>query len=298
MSQAAIFGVDDREQITPRSIHYQLARSTAIAVLSSNVEASGADKLKLSVDQLTNLCPSERFALHPSLSYACSGFLVAPDIIVTAGHCMVNTGESRNETELYCKAFSWLFDYHTDINGRTQIEGIPEDKMYRCKQVIYAVKDERAPYRDYALVQLDRPVQGRTPFKINPEMIKNSDQFSMIGYPLGTPAKRSSAAPVLLNNIKRQSFITTLDAFEGNSGSVVLNARNEAVGILVGGTPIEGMVPKSGMNCDVYNRCNMSGTACTVKDRDTSLFPGFQKTGSEVQRIEPVFKLLKQLKKI
>lgn len=297
-AHGAIFGVDDREQMTPHSVHYQLSRSTAVAVLSSNVEPFGNGKLKLNVDELTNLCRSERFATDPSLSYGCSGFLVAPDMIVTAGHCMVNTGESRNETDLYCKAYSWLFDFNTKSNGQTQIENIPESKLYRCKRVVYAVKDESAPFRDFALVQLDRPVVGRTPFKINAAPIKNNEKFSMIGYPLGTPAKRSAPAPVLLNNLKRQSFITALDAFEGNSGSVVLNKLNQVIGILIGGTPSIGLIPKAGSRCEVYNRCNMSGTGCTSPDRDTSIFPGFQKVGSEVQRIAPVLEMLKKLRKI
>ncbi len=295
LCSAAIFGVDNREAIKTTSVSYQLSRATAISVLSSLHKPAGPGRISLWVDQLENLCPNERFAKDPSLSYGCSGFLVAPDLIVTAGHCMVNTGESRNETEHYCKAFSWLFDYHVAFDGKINTESIPAANLYKCKQVIYAVKDERAPYRDYALVQLDRPVLGRTPLKLGSTALRTGEQVSMIGYPLGVPAKRSAPAGVLLNNPSRESFITSLDALEGNSGSAVFNAKQEVVGILVGGTPSLSFVPARQRNCEIYNKCSDAGTGCLLPDQDTSKFPGYQRVGSEVQRIAPVMNLIKAL---
>lgn len=295
-ASAAIFGVDNREQIRPTSASFQLARATAISVLSSHYTDVGNSRLSLAVDTLENLCSTERFARDPSLSYGCSGFLVAPDLIVTAGHCMVNTGESRHETETYCKAFSWLFDYHADANGRVNTTSIPATKLYKCKQVVYAVKDETAPYRDYALVQLDRAVVGRTPLKLSAAPLRASDMVSMIGYPLGMPAKRSAPAKVLLNNPTRQSFLTNLDAFEGNSGSAVFNSKNEVVGILIGGTPSISFVPAPRRTCEILNKCSDAGTSCSLPDEDTTLFPGYQGVGSEVQRIAPVINLIKQLR--
>ena len=293
VSFAAVFGVDDRVSIRPGSEGYAESRSTAIAVLSSNVEEKSPGKLRLNVDPIGDLlCPTERFAQESSLSYACSGFLVAPDLIATAGHCMVNTGESRNETELYCKAFSWLFDYNETLNT----EAVPAEKLYRCKRVVYAVKDEKAPYRDYALVELDRPVKGRTPFVLSDGPVSLRDSFRMIGHPFGLPAKLSKNARLLVNTPSRQSFLTSLDAFEGNSGSAVLNARGEIVGILVGGTPSLNTLPRG--SCEVVNRCSERGTQCLAPDKDPSVFPGYQGVGSEVQRIAPVKALLKTLREI
>ncbi len=295
-AQAAIFGVDDREAITPKSRHYQLSRATAIAVLSSLQRPGAAGAIDLWVDELVNLCPTVRFQKDPSLSYACSGFLVAPDLIVTAGHCMVNTGESRNETKNYCEAFSWLFDYNLDSQGQIDTTKVPAENFYKCKQVVYAVKDETAPYRDYALVQLDRPVLGRTPLKLATTPLAQGAKLSMIGYPLGTPAKRSAPAGILKNDPRHQVLITSLDAFEGNSGSAVMNAKNEVVGILIGGTPSQGFVPARDRACEIYNKCAENGTGCLFADQDTSVFPGFQRVGSEVQRIAPVAQLIKQLR--
>jgi V8-like Glu-specific endopeptidase len=288
---SAVFGSDDRVSVRQSSAGLELSRSTAIAVLSSNFEPTLPGKIKLSVDRLDqSLCPEVRFAHQTSLSYACSGFLVAPDLIVTAGHCMVNTGESHHETELYCKAFSWLFDY----NEITDTQNVNADNLYKCKQVIYAVKDEHAPFRDYAIVQLNRPVKGRLPFKLNVNPVKPQDVFGMIGYPMGLPAKYSKNGRILVNNSNRQSFLTNLDAFEGNSGSGVFNAKNEIVGILVGGTPSANTLTKG--RCEILNRCSECGTQCLLPDKDTSIFPGYQGVGSEVQRIGPILKLIQKLR--
>ncbi|MES2526705.1 MAG: serine protease [Bdellovibrionota bacterium] len=280
---SAVFGVDNRISVRPGTMGYELSRSTAVAVLSANFEPTVAGMLRLNVDKLNEFfCPNVRFANQPSLSYACTGFLIAPDLLVTAGHCMVNTGETRNETKLHCEVFSWLFDYNETLNT----ENVSADNHYTCKEIIYAVKDEKAPFRDYALVRLSRPVKGRTPLKINSEMVKKNEIFSMIGHPFGQPAKYAHGARVVLNDPSRESFLTTLDAFEGNSGSPVFNAKNEVVGILVGGTPSANTLTNG--RCEILNKCSEQGMNCLEPDTNTSIFPGYQGVGSEVQRIAPV----------
>lgn len=287
-ASAAIFGVDDRLPIKPGSEGYELSRSTAVALLKATWEPTTPGKIRLLPDSLEGiLCPTERFAAEMSMSYSCSGFLVAPDIIMTAGHCMVNTGESRNDTDLYCEAYSWLFDFNETIDP----EDVSADNHYTCKRVIYAVKDEKAPFRDYALVQLNRPVKGRTPLKISTAPLKPNDTYSMIGHPFGVPSKLARNAKVFVNDPQRQSFLTSLDAFDGNSGSAVFNSKNEVVGILVGGTPSANRVSTG--SCDVLNRCSEKGLNCLKPDKDTSLFPGYQGIGSEVQRIGPAAELLR-----
>ena len=295
-AKAVVFGVDDREAIRTGSPSYALSRSTAIAVLSANWKVVRDNRLELDVDKFDLMCSSERFATDPSLSYACSGFLVSPDTIVTAGHCMVNTGVSQHDTDIYCPVFSWLFDYNLDATGQINPKDLSADNLYKCKEVVFAVKDEKAPFRDYAIIKLDRKVVGRSPLKLAQRDLAPGELVSMIGYPLGTPAKRSAPASQLLNRASRQSFITSLDAFGGNSGSVVFNSKNEVTGILVGGTPVESFFQKPGTNCQVFNRCDQAGTSCSVPDEDVSLFPGYQRLGSEVQRISPVRALLKKLR--
>lgn len=294
-AHAAIFGADDREPLPPGSPRFEASRSVALAILTSNFKESSPGKLKLEPGKMSEfLCPTEKFATDPSMSYACTGFLVGPDLIATAGHCMVNTGESRNEPAMYCEAFSWLFDYRNEADGHVQLDDVPADRLYKCKQVIYAVKDEQAPFRDFALVQLDREVKGRTPFKLAEN---TGGPYHMMGHPLGAPLKLSRGSLLLKNDRSRESFLTNLDAFEGNSGSPVLNAKSEVVGILVGGTPSQSFFEPAGRGCSVYNRCAENGISCALPDKDTTIFPGYQGVGSEVQRIAPVQKLIEEFKR-
>ncbi len=287
LALAAIFGADTR---VPTS-----SGATAVAVLSTNFSADSNGHLALEVDPLDGtICHDEKFSRDPSLSYACTGFLVAPDLIVTAGHCMVNTGQSRNQQKTFCEAFSWLFDYQNLSDGSVTLTDIPADKMYGCKEIIYAVRDEAPPYRDFAIVKLSRAVKDREPLKISAAPIRPGDKVSMIGYPLGTPAKLSSDARVLLNIESSQSFITNLDAFEGNSGSPVFNEKNEVIGILTGGTPVAPLHQDVHLTCARYNRCDDNGSNCEVPDEDTTLIPDFQITGSIVQRIGPVLEIIKR----
>jgi V8-like Glu-specific endopeptidase len=294
VSRAAIFGADTRQHAFLNTSQGNLARSTAVALLRTNFTHSRSglvDLMTTPVDQF--LCHDEKFSDDPSLSYSCTGFLVAPDILITAGHCAVNAGESHHETETFCEAFSWLFDYQADSSGKTQLSGISPDKLYSCKEIIYAVREDEAPYRDFAVIRLNREVKGRTPYKISTRpFTKLETGLSMIGYPLGTPAKVSLDARVLHNDPLNEHFITNLDAFEGNSGSPVFNAQGEVVGLLIGGSPQPSLVPAAHLQCDRYNVCAEDGSNCTLPDDGLQSLPGFQTTGSIVQRIDRVLPFL------
>jgi V8-like Glu-specific endopeptidase len=295
----AIFGVDDRRVITPNSPWAGIANSTAVAVLKSNAIERADNKFDLSVDSLHEyLCPSERFRKEPSLQYACTGFLITPTLLVTAGHCMVNTGETSHESKMFCEAFYWYFGYQKGIDGATKTKNLSKDNLYNCKQIIYAVREEQKPFRDFALVELDRPVVGHTPLKLNSESLKLSQDLKIVGYPMGMPAQVAPNGRILKNDMARESFITNLDAFEGNSGSPVLNSKKEVVGILIGGTPSESFVEIPNLNfpdkiCARMNICSQTGENC--RQPETFSFPNFQATGSEVQRIAPILELLKNL---
>jgi V8-like Glu-specific endopeptidase len=292
---AAIYGENSIKPITlgSKSRAGRLARSVAVAVLSANIEESAPGFLRLLPDTAPALCKGEALSSEPSLYYACSGFLVGPDLIATAGHCMVNTGEDRNETETYCEAFSWLFDYQVDAHGKLETERIPEERHYKCKQVIYAISESEFPYRDFALVQLDRPVKDRKPFKLSAKKQPWWMPLSTIGFPLGTPAKFSTGAHILINNDSRPSFITNLDGFEGNSGSVVVNSKDEAVGIFIGGVPAGSTVEDKVNSCERLNRCDDKGQNCLDPEKPTD-YPNFQGYGTEVTRIQYIIDLINE----
>ncbi len=294
-ANASVFGPDDRQYVTKNSKFATIGSATAVAVISTAKTTTPNGKVNLLTDRLDGLlCKDERFSSDPSLGYACSGFLIAPDILLTAGHCQVNVGEVRNKADGYCEIYDWLFDYQQSPDGTIQTEGISPDKIYRCKQTIYAVVDEKAPFRDFAIVQLDRPVRDRFPLTIAKQAVQKNDAVSIIGYPMGSPMKSADNAQVIFNNPVATIFVSNLDAFEGNSGSPVFNAKNEVVGILVGGSPTMSTVTDPINKCERVNRCDNDGKNCLLPDLDPKRIPkSFQATGSEVQRIAPVMEMLK-----
>ena len=288
LQAAGIFGPDDRLPVN--------GGSTAVAVLTTLISNS-LNKVQIETSPATKfLCKEEKFSNDPSLPYACTGFLVAPDLIATAGHCMVNVGESKHDTDKYCSAYSWLFNYEYDAEGKINTKSIPEDNLYKCKEVIYAINEEHAPFRDFALVLLERPVQNHAPLTMSADKIDPKEVLSLIGYPFGMPAKLSSGGKILLDSPTRQSFITNLSAFEGNSGSPVFNSSHSVVGILTGGTPSINYFKKEGMNCSSYNYCDKDGTNCTKTDLIPQQFEDFQKFGAEVQRIGPLIDLIQEFR--
>ena len=297
-SLAAVFGEDNRNYLQPNSAKGALGRATAIAVLTGNESWEKNGNLNLDVEPLSSyLCKDERFSSDPSLSYSCTGFLVGPDLIATAGHCMVNHGETKNETEMYCQAFDWLFDYQLDQNGKVETKNISADQVYHCRQIIYAVNDEVAPFLDFALVQLDRPVLDRKPLTLSSSEAGVGSSVFMIGYPLGTPMKITDGAHVLEDNPLSPALLTNLDAFDGNSGSPVFNKKNEAIGILVSGRPSELFYFDSKNQCSRLNVCDEDGSHCRTPQAFPDKNPLFQKMGADVQRIAPLIEQIEAFHK-
>ena len=209
------------------------------------------------------LCPDVRFA--PQLASAsCSGFLIAPDLIATAGHCV-----SKKKS---CEEYKWVFDYHqqseafltynseeTGEEEQLQVIVVRDSSVYNCKEIV-KVKDDILG-NDYAVVRLDRPVADRLPLKIRREgKIADNTPLVIIGNPSGLPTKIADDAQVLSNRASR-TFSTNLDAFPGNSGSAVFNAETgEVEGILVKGWYKD-------FTYDKQNKCNR----LTVKADDSAL---------------------------
>ncbi len=260
-----IYGKDNRQDIYQVSdaLHKGLAASTAGMIhlgLFARSAKQGLFDLKNSptLERGQNLCPSEAFSQQLTAP-TCSGFLVAPDTIVTAGHCY----KSFDTPENVCKNFAWVFDYNMKSASHNPTRNIPISNVYICKKVIAA---ELSNTQDYAVIKLDRPVVGRAPLKFRTSgKISPSTSLVVIGHPTGLPTKVSPAGKVT-RNTEPTMFSTTLDTFHGNSGSAVFDARTGLVeGILIQGkndyVPSKKNDPKS---CVVVNKCDDNGNNCSA----------------------------------
>jgi hypothetical protein len=235
-------------QVTPQGIN--LKQTTLREWLSSQFETEEVQPLFSR--QGIKFCEQERFIDQPNPGQ-CSGFLIAPDLIVTAGHCTMAPD--------FCQENLWVFDFKLDKSRRAGLQMDP-DNIYRCKQVITSALDMNLAL-DHAIVQLERVVVNREPLDIRTtSKIEDHAPLTVIGSPSGLPLKVAGGARVR-DNSHLTYFSANLDTFQGNSGSPVFNSLTGVVeGILVRGE--EDFVPNMELMCLEANRCE--DNACRGED--------------------------------
>lgn len=291
-ARAAIYGNDDRQEVRKVPRIAGPASSVAVAVGSNLISknSDGTSKIQIFSHYGEGMCRNERFVGQPSIG-VCSGFLLSDRILVTAGHCGMPTGMSVDPNHPFCENFSWIFGYALDKEGKTNDQRIPADKIYTCKRLIRAeniepVSPSKIYGNDFMILELDRPVSGDiVPAKIATKPVKPSELVYTVGFPIGLPAKYSGLSPVIALN-QPHYFEVNLDSLSGNSGGGVFNSRNEIVGILVSGHPVDfSKDPASG--CERANVCDLSGRKC----RQDSTF-GVDQVSNFVQKIETILPYL------
>lgn len=202
----------------------EMAKATATQISLKRVIVGNGENSFYPAGNLQNLCPGERFKGHKILG-GCSAFLVSKDILVTAGHCNPDYKANRCEDE------GWLFNHIENVTGERY--PIKNRDIYRCAEVLDHKHSEGV---DYAVIRLDRPVAGATPFVPNlGSDLHEKDPLALLGYPLGLPFTYTAGGTLL--KFDRTHLQTDLDAYTKNSGSVVVNLRTgRAEGILTNGS--------------------------------------------------------------
>lgn len=229
-----IYGTDDRldEYQVTDSDWLDVGDSVAVMVSLYEVVDNGDGTYTLPSDTMddiyfslydTHLCTDEPFRTQPSAGY-CTGVLVAPDIIATAGHCIVNTNE--------CSEFAFVFGYKM-LDASTPALTVDESDLYFCNGIIDRIETVND---DWGLIRLDRPVLTHAPLQVRRNgQVANGQELLVIGYPFGIPVKYADNAWVQ-DNTASEYFLANLDTYFGNSGSPVFNINTfEVEGLLVGG---------------------------------------------------------------
>jgi hypothetical protein len=261
MAPLVIYGEDGRQEVYEASeFNQKLAASTATMIAKSKMTRS-ADKVgvvqldqsslkswlesQLKTPDTSKVCEDEPFINQPNPGM-CSGFLIAPDLLITAGHCVTSYD--------FCSAYSWVFDYQLDKNSKQAGFDIKEENIFHCKKVVSSNLDNLLGL-DYAMIQLDRQVVGRAPLEIRSEkIIVPNTELTVIGSPSGLPLK-VTVGGTLRDNTHPYWFSANLDTYQGNSGSAVFNAQTGVVeGILVRGE--NDFVPNTAMSCIQSNKCD------------------------------------------
>jgi MYXO-CTERM domain-containing protein len=248
-----VYGEDDREDVYAYADQVWAARAaeySAAIIGADSLDMTDPNNVVVVADTLTEafgVCSDERFG--PQLTAAnCSATLIAPDLVLTAGHCI---------TASTCSDWSFVFDYY--MTSETELHTITADDVYPCAEVVVRAQQSSPRNLDYAIVRLDRPVVGRTPAVVDPSptALPASTPLIVNGYGSGLPLKIDDGATVRdPRAASTDFFVANLDTFGGNSGSGVFRSDSGAlVGILVRGE-VDYVTDGS---CRRVNRCEDSG---------------------------------------
>ncbi|OGS08309.1 MAG: hypothetical protein A2270_10790 [Elusimicrobia bacterium RIFOXYA12_FULL_51_18] len=237
----SIYGADNRIELFNASPEtYKIADSVVSLWSSASVTIDPVAKTAVlstvNFGERANLCPGEQFREQPIGAF-CSGSLVGPDLIMTAGHCVTDAEK--------CKSTKIVFGFAIQKAGGVPTTKMAQSEVYACKKIITRfLGREQGPLNpagqtlgpDYALIQLDRKVVGHKPLPVNrTASLKKGDKLMVIGHPVGLPLKIAAGASVR-DASKVGYFVADLDTFGGNSGSPVFNTATKLIeGILVRG---------------------------------------------------------------
>jgi hypothetical protein len=251
VSERVIYGVDNRIDVYQEndSLWRELARSTVALMEDGSLKqtATGYSIVGTQYGASQLLCKSEPFYDQNTAAF-CSGSLIAPDIIMTAGHCV------RSQSS--CDGIKFVFDFAYRTQGVAP-SSVGQDDVYSCKELIHSELNN-STMSDYSLVRLDRPVVGRKPLTVRTKgKVTVGDPLTVIGHPSGLPTKIADGA-----NVRDASsgpfFVANLDTYGGNSGSAVFNSDTGVVeGILVRGAT--DFVYKQLGDCYMSNKCPSGG---------------------------------------
>jgi len=249
-----IYGEDNRKDVfeSTDSALVELSKSTAAMIGMENLKAANGEyRISAGTLESRGICSQERFSKQISAAN-CSGFLVAPNVLVTAGHCI--------KSDYDCSSYKWVFDYKVDHSDQGAIN-VPASSVYSCKKIITRSLDQLSK-NDYAVIELDRKATDRRPLAFRKKgKVSKGASIAVIGHPTGLPTKIADGAKV--RSLATKYFIANLDTYGGNSGSAVFNVKtSEVEGILVRGE--NDYVYDSKLGCQVSNKC--TDTGCRGED--------------------------------
>lgn len=169
-----------------------------------------------------HLCSKESYFEQP-VPGVCTAFVVQPDVVATAGHCVPWLGSSARI----------VFGFEAQrVSDHVEVQrSISASDIYRPMRVLAQKNDPVGA--DFALVRVDRPMIGHVPLQLHLDGdINKGTLVYVLGYPSGLPLKLADNA-IVNDVVPNGYFISNLDTFGGNSGSPVFNAATNSVeGIL------------------------------------------------------------------
>ncbi len=226
-----VYGSDDRKEVNDAEGIEDFVRATAVMIPRSNIRGNRVYGYSLR-ERLSrkfgtsNFDKNIKFLDQPTCA-SCTGFLIAPDILVTAAHCIKNMEKAKD--------YVWIFDYTNELDYYPNRKYIEVDllNMFEVKEIIEAHYDGDEDI-DYSFLKLDRK-SSRAPYRFRTSgKVQLSSRVATIGSPTGLPLKYADNA-VVVDNSPTKWFKNSIDTFPGNSGGPVFSPEGFIEGIHVRG---------------------------------------------------------------
>lgn len=270
--QSDMTGSDDRVEVSQAAGWIQrLAHSVALVTsrhklirLPNGREANACSLLHSTLADEKLYCSDQRFSSQ-SIGGTCTAFLIAPDVLMTAAHCLPGEpGQSPFDLRESCESSAFVFDYWESDSLGQGSNFLPESNIYYCHELRRFQssrspsglhRDASGPIDDYAFVKLDRAVPGRRPLKLFVGSGNTSDRRDRsvfaLSHPHGLPLKVALSAKI--DSAEYNYYRSGVDISVGSSGGPVLDwATGTVVGIIKGLTYPDGY---RDMTWDEKRRC-------------------------------------------
>lgn len=199
----------------------------AVCLENSFVDTNrGYSRMKVkNYGKTLNLCDIEPFH-HQSVvaGSMCTGFLVKEDVIATAAHF-------ANESNV--KALRFVFGYQLE-EPYAQVDKFSNKNIYKGVDIIGRFLNRSGTVSDWALVRLDRNVEGQRVASLSKKEIFCDQPIYVIGHPMGLALKYAPGACV--SSVEETYFSADLDVYSDNAGSPIFDSdTHEVIGIVVYG---------------------------------------------------------------
>ncbi len=191
------------------------------------------------VERPAHLCTDVRFYGQQG-GAACTGALVAPDLILTARHCKPQDAK-------------FVFGFFADANGDNEVTEVPASDVYECVSA-HIGSDSGS---DWALCRLDRPVRNRPVLPVRYTTPPEQDSALVnLAHHTGLPLK--SGVGWQMGILNAQRFLHNVDTKGGASGSPFFQ-QGRVVGMHVVGFAEAFVRRFGGTTCAEYATCDLMG---------------------------------------